>query len=809
MAYLRKRREVSGTGSALFLRGQDDGLILSNDIAQEITNMYGLQEGTLRTVWGPATYLPAKYDVEGAGFGSLGGGITVGGEVSDPDIESLGTAGLAGVAGEQPRSADYFAYNSETVEPSDISFCNPDDPVYGKLQHGIHHAILQNGERDVLLLHTGNELWEFRGWKRDWRQLLSSPVGPHGIRAELEDDEAPRFPTQFETMGNGVVIVPQEGRAYFYDGHIIAPLGFSQTPASPSCLGPENSLAGARMSDEASGVNDTGFSHTGLWACNKSLNPSGMTYGLGRSRIGTVNDYIADSSDAMFKEGMLDPGEWRSRVQYIDVFGNLSAASEPSAPVGCSRQGTLIEIGVSVPIEDDDKTDNPSVSPDHLKFQLAWTGIPTGPDHCVGRNLYRTKDLINSGDGNYYEVPQNTSSTFSTFATLQDNVTTMYPDNMSDGYLGSKMLNLVPVPLFRLCRAAFGRLFIANELDNEGLIRFSQPGAWGTFQAGDTIFPDATGGQVTGMWRCDRGLLAFTASSTFLITALDKGDDFVAAPLSQEVGCVAPNSIQTLTDGSVVWLGSNGFYSFNGQNISFISAPLSRTFKRLTISRFSQACSAFDRHTGEYRCWVSIDGSTENEFCLVMTGGKWRTRTDFAPRDVCTTDDHRGYMLGAGSVVGQSGRDGVYLLDHPPSRADAAIRTLVDSREAVIETVWMEGINSKKKETIPTVYLWFRETENAGINIEVMRDWREDVVETVEVARYSTVDAPALWGDSTLGDPEAKFRRRRPYWTRAQIYLPSAEVVKLRIRGTGFWEFVGLSFDASPRTFGNAQLPTR
>jgi hypothetical protein len=790
MAYLRKRREVSGSGSALFLRGQDDGLILSNDIAQEITNMYGLEEGTLRTVWGPATYVPAKFDVEGLESG----------------IEGF-AGGPAGVAGEQPRSATDFAYVTDTVSPTDLSVCNPTIPVYGKLQHGIHHALLQNGERDVLLLHTGNELWEFRGWKRDWRRLLSNPAGPHGLKAELEDDDSARFPTQFETMGNGVVIVPQEGRAYFYNGHIIAPLGFAQKPASPQCLGPEDSVGGVNLSGDVSGTNDTGYTHTGLWACKDQFNPSGMEYGFGKSRIGTVNDYIADSGNAPFKEGLLDSGEWRARVQYIDVFGNLSAASEPSAPVACTRQGAVIEIRNKAPISTPESA--PSMSPEHLKFQLAWTGIPTGPDHCVARNLYRTKDLINSGDGNYYTVPQNTAATFSTFATLQDNVSTMYPDNMSDGYLGSKMMDIVPVPLFRLCRAAFGRLFIANELDNEGLIRFSQPGAWGTFQAGDTIFPDATGGEITGMWRCDRGLLAFTSSSTFLITALGRGDDFSAAPLSQEVGCAAPNSIQTLGDGSVVWLGYNGFYAFDGQTISFVSTPLNRLFKRLTLSRFSQACSAYDSHTGEYRCWVSTDGSKENNLCLVFSGGNWRTRTDFSPRDVCTTDDHRGYMLAAGSIPGQSGRDGVYLVDHPPSREDAAIRTIADSREAVIETVWMEGINSKKKETIPTVYLWFRETENAAVNIEVMRDWREDVVETVQVARYSTVDPPPLWGDAALGEPEAKFRRRRPYWTRAQIYLPSAEVVKLRIRGTGFWEFVGLSFDASPRTFGNAQLPTR
>jgi hypothetical protein len=165
-------------------------------------------------------------------------------------------------------------------------------------------------------------------------------------------------------------------------------------------------------------------------------------------------------------------------------------------------------------------------------------------------------------------------------------------------------------------------------------------------------------------------------------------------------------------------------------------------------------------------------------------------------------------MLAAGSVSDDAAnRDGVYLLDHAVSPLDTNLRAATDSREALIETVWLQGYESKKKETIPSVFLWFRESDTSSVSVEVMRDWREDIVETVETARFSTVDRPPVWGDAVLGGLDDKFRRRRPYWNRVQIYLPSSEVFKLRIRGTGFWEFIGLSFDMSPRTFGNAQLP--
>ena len=135
------------------------------------------------------------------------------------------------------------------------------------------------------------------------------------------------------------------------------------------------------------------------------------------------------------------------------------------------------------------------------------------------------------------------------------------------------------------------------------------------------------------------------------------------------------------------------------------------------------------------------------------------------------------------------------------------LQSEIDKREAEIETVWLDGQASMSKKTVPVAYLWFRETEKSDLAIEVMRDWSEKVVETVSPKRYSTKDAPPFWGEAKLDAADTSFKERKPYWTRAQIYLPSAETFKFRIKGSGFWEFVGLSFDESPRYFGGAQLP--
>ena len=137
-------------------------------------------------------------------------------------------------------------------------------------------------------------------------------------------------------------------------------------------------------------------------------------------------------------------------------------------------------------------------------MQVAWTGVPTGPDHCVGRIIYRTKDLVNSGDIKFYELPLNAASVATGFATLPDNVTTVYPDNIPDSFLALPIQEFVPVPKFKLCQIAFGRLWIGNIEGSEGMIRPSMPGQWGTFKKNEELYPDPAGGEITGMRRCDR-----------------------------------------------------------------------------------------------------------------------------------------------------------------------------------------------------------------------------------------------------------------------------------------------------------------
>ena len=778
------------------LRAQSDGLFNPNEIAQKIENMYLLEEGTMRSIWGPTAYVPLK------------------------EFSIITRPGGTSV-GDRPFSRLTSVTTGTTATPVGDALDHT-EPYYGFKQHGIFHTILPNG-RDVLLLHTGNEVWEFRGWYRNWRQLLSTPASLHGLNDDLLDSAQPMPPTQFVSTGNGIVIVPQGGRAYFYDGAYIAPLGFNARPAAPLGRGPQSSAE--QLGDAYDGLNDRGYAHSSARAAAMLDNNTNdgwktgtddefsdgthapMTRGFGDCRIGTIATIPINDPESLKTgtSGWLEQGSWQCAVQYVDKWGNLSALSAPSNPVTCDlHPAVLLKRGGNDPSkpkkEWDGKWPSRNAPPQKVRIQLKWEGIPRGPEHVVGRRLYRTKDVENTGDSTYYYLTQNALATSQGFATLPDNVVTMYPDNIPDGWLTEPAQRVMPVPQFQLCTMALGRLWIANIDGLPGTARPSEPGFWGTFVEGNDISPDPMS-EITGLGAVTGGLLICTTGSTFLIEASDDGKGFKYRPISASVGCAAPSSMVATSQGVVVWLGFDGFYSFDGQQVQYLSAPLKRTLKRLTLSRLIQAVGAYDRKSREYRCWVSLDGDPKNSTCFVLDKDGWRTRTDMVADSVCLTQDHRQYMLLGGHITNDPGRSGVYLLDHD---ASPDIPAVVADRESLIETAWLEADTADKAKTSYVVYLWLRETENTTVTIEVLRNWRNEVIEANTAKRYSEKDVPDFWATTRLGS--GTWRDKRPFWTRAAIHVPSAEAVKFRLRGTGNWEFVGFQVELASRYYGGAQV---
>jgi len=628
--------------------------------------------------------------------------------------------------------------------------------------HGVFCADLPNG-RELLLVHSGDRIYEYEGATRSFRPLIG-PAGELITDSSILDDEAPRHPTQFELTPAGVVIMPQGTRAYLYDGVVCIPLGYDHAPGPPQGNGPHSD-------SDVSASADT----------NYTVDGTTLNYAFLNGRIGTLRAEVASTS----AQAIVEEGSYRGAVQWVDYFGNLSPMSGRSSPV-------------RIPLEraEDAGTEKGS---EFLK-ELAWSGIEPGPTGTVGRLLLRTKDELHSGTLQLFIVPPNAVDGTHAFATLPDNVSTVYPDNAGDSWLISPALEVAPVPRMTMGKMAFGRLFVV-----EGArIAWSMPGRYGTFLVGDELNPDPAGASITGLWPVQGGLLCFTEGSTFRIEPNDSGEGFRSATIDPAKGCVAPNSIRTMPDGSTVWLGREGFYRFDGRGITPISQQIERRLRYLNIARRMQACAAVDPASGEYRCWVPMDGARVNNLCWVFNGVGWKRRTDVASvADVCVSRDYRQLMIVVGRATNSSGttRDGVWVLDRE------SLQFIPATRNAVLETSWVGAMRAEERRTAWRVRMWLRETSSGSLTVEQFRDWREvSLADNETGSLYTDEDAPSFWGTAVLGTAGGeKWRDRRPFWRKVDIYVPSCEVYKLRISTSGDIEILALELIQTTHQTGGAR----
>ena len=860
----------------LFPRVESGSLLAPDKVAARITNMVSTPEGSLKSVVGPAPYLPW---------------IGVSGSDWFPETEFGPERGLLIDLGLS--TAHYYFEDYKDT-------------------HGIHHAVINGGTREILLLHTGKEVWSFEGWERGWRVLLgpkdttTPPFKPTSYSTSgILDTTAAQPPTQFETAPNGVIIVPQGDRAYFYDGVVVAPLGYDRAPGAPQALGPHSTSPEAQsfkytkktgeaffknpwnttnfkdedkehVSFTTPMKNDGGYAHDAQrgfyqgfpkanqgtkqsWICG-TLMTTGMHSAFGRCYVGTVifpdgmaplsiktEDANSSPDIAAVRTpstvGILLEGEYYGAVQWIDRWGNLSPVSERSSAIHFDRQ-------VSAGIQVIGSTNNqfgkdkrrlcqvPGAGELFAK-QVGWAAIEPGRDGTIGRILYRTRDTFNSGTNELFEMPPNASGGTTAYATLPDNISTFYADNTSDARLRNPAPDLVPVPKFKLCRLALGRLWIAGIEGAPGMIRPSLPGRWGTFPANQEIFPDPRAGEITGLWSSPNGLLAFTKTSIYLVAS--RGEGFETRSLSSTIGCVAPSSIAEMPGGVLVWLGVDGFYQMDASNPvpQPISVPIGDRMKNLNFARTLQAVAAYDPESGEYRCWVPIDGTSHNSVCFAYDGEGWRERTDMHEvTDVCVSQNHQSYMIVCGKASGTAqyrevkggstvkrtsfAEDGVWVLDREN-------HTWIPEKVVPsIETSWIGAGSSQQRKSVIRAYLWLRETQKPSValsepaktpgvvtpalslQVSVYTDWRKKrtisgtvVATPVSYASmYPEEDPPPAWEQESWSTTTETGKRRRPFWVKVEISVRSCEVFKLQMEPTEDpyrFEFIGLSFDMVAR----------
>lgn len=490
--------------------------------------------------------------------------------------------------------------------------------VFGQV-FGCYHSSSMAGANDLLLVRAGSTLYRHAGWSRSWVAILSG----------LNSEDRQKYPDSFVEINGKVcwsngVDRPQVIDSSTYYGNLVHPLGFERGPAAPAACGPNVSDDTSVASDDVP-PNWYGYSHQG--------------------RIGTPGDVD------LGEDGCLTAGNWQYALCYEDFEGNLSPLSTGSNVISVVTQSAGY-LPTSAPTVVGGTPYKRVNQVDDMTRAFLVKGLNKGPDHTKAIRVYRTMDTKHF-EGGYHLLVR-----------IPGNLPFQYPDNIPDGILANTPMaeDVTSVPQYKVACEYQGRLVIGNTAANPGLIRFSQPNFPGTFHTSDYVIPDSTGAEVTGLISMGGNVLAFTPRSTYLISLDAEG--LRSTPLSKTIGCIAPQSLVCIDDGSVVWLGRDGVYSFIDGGIKRISNAITPLILRLNQSRAGRACAIYDPTTSEYKLSVATDAHTTNNLilCYDIQRDGWREqRLGLNMAAMCVTNDDRRYAIACGY-------DGstwdVYVLDY-------------------------------------------------------------------------------------------------------------------------------------------------
>lgn len=274
-----------------------------------------------------------------------------------------------------------------------------------------------------------------------------------------------------------------------------------------------------------------------------------------------------------------------------------------------------------------------------VKFGALLADLPIGPDGCVARRIYRTKNQKNANatgaaDSTYYFVKQ-----------INDNVTTNFFDVISD----SNLVDTAPsIADSSTISGAYqyganwqGRIWLAGGSPHPTKIIYSevskpeQFGLTNYFELGNTA-----GGAITAIYPYYNNLLIFRQRAIDLILISSQG--FAISPLTPEIGTEASNTIKLVPGIGVCFLANDGIYSISGGtdggsrvSVEKISATVSKEMERINTSAIQKAVAVYSHKEKEYWIHYPVDGQSYNTRGVVLhtSTGYWSLRHSITEDD--------------------------------------------------------------------------------------------------------------------------------------------------------------------------------
>lgn len=416
--------------------------------------------------------------------------------------------------------------------------------------------------------------------------------------------------THYTPLGKNLVILSGNGRPLKFDGVKTTTLGFLEAPNPPIPWYVNGDILNAAIADQT------------VMPINAHSFNMDKSYGVGDPTAYAENRYRYKVSFIM-ENGSESPLSAASVHTYWETFSNAAPAY---ADFNDRRVAIYLE------------------------------NVPLGPEGCIARKIYRTKNLT---DGNTIE------EIFYYCDTITNNNETNYVDYTKDTRLGSVAPDddasiLFPAPSTRFSATYKNCLFLDGGQADPTRIYYSQPLKPDQFRALDFFdVGSRTGGDVTGLFTYYNNLLVFRENAIDLVRG-DVLTGFTITPFVQGIGTRAIHSIALIPEAGVMFLSPDGVFLISGDSetgsemtCTKISGPIVNTISRISKSMIARACGAYSEKWREYHLYFSVDGSPVNNLGLVfhMEKKSWSTREGFPVG--CITVDARGELI-FGHNVGQT-----------------------------------------------------------------------------------------------------------------------------------------------------------
>jgi len=246
---------------------------------------------------------------------------------------------------------------------------------------------------------------------------------------------------------------------------------------------------------------------------------------------------------------------------------------------------------------------------------ISLSMIPIAPDSyggedVTGRKIYRISD-----GGSDYKLLSN--------GTIANNTATTLTDSDADGARGAAYPagdSTYTPPKGRLILIHNNRLFIANDPSYPSRIYYSEDGSHDVFKTGAYFDIRPNDGDEITFIKNILGILTISKNNTVqkLYTDGDtpSSDWEISDPFSH-VGCQAMYSASNSPLG-VIYLSSDGLYSFNGQNEKKISDAVSPEIRDISETDYANCWGIY--HEGIYYMAYTSEqtGSSTNDRVLLL-----------------------------------------------------------------------------------------------------------------------------------------------------------------------------------------------